>query len=79
MRQLKISKSITNRETASLDKYLQDIGKEELITTDEEVVLAQRIRTGDQWALEKLCKAIITFATSARTTELSAKPTEAAK
>jgi RNA polymerase primary sigma factor len=64
MRQLKISKSITNRETASLDKYLQDIGKEELITTDEEVVLAQRIRTGDQWALEKLCKANLRFVVS---------------
>jgi RNA polymerase primary sigma factor len=64
MRQLKISKSITNRETASLDKYLQDIGKEELITTDEEVVLAQRIRTGDQQALEKLCKANLRFVVS---------------
>jgi len=64
MRQLKISKSITNRETASLDKYLQDIGKEELITTDEEVILAQRIRTGDQLALEKLCKANLRFVVS---------------
>ncbi len=64
MRQLKISKSITNRETASLDKYLQDIGKEELITTDEEVQLAQRIRTGDQHALEKLCKANLRFVVS---------------
>jgi RNA polymerase primary sigma factor len=64
MRQLKISKSITNRETASLDKYLQDIGKEELITTDEEVILAQRIRTGDQQALEKLCKANLRFVVS---------------
>ncbi|MGA3013378.1 MAG: RNA polymerase sigma factor RpoD/SigA [Bacteroidales bacterium] len=64
MRQLKISKSITNRETASLDKYLQDIGKEELITTDEEVQLAQRIRTGDQRALEKLCKANLRFVVS---------------
>jgi RNA polymerase primary sigma factor len=64
MRQLKISKSITNRETASLDKYLQDIGKEELITTDEEVQLAQRIRTGDQQALEKLCKANLRFVVS---------------
>jgi RNA polymerase primary sigma factor len=64
MRQLKISKSITNRETASLDKYLQDIGKEELITTDEEVQLAQRIRAGDQMALEKLCKANLRFVVS---------------
>ena len=64
MRQLKISKSITNRETASLDKYLQDIGKEELITTDEEVILAQRIRAGDQQALEKLCKANLRFVVS---------------
>ena len=64
MRQLKISKSITNRETASLDKYLQDIGKEELITTDEEVQLAQRIRLGDQRALEKLCKANLRFVVS---------------
>ena len=46
MRQLKISKSITNRETASLDKYLQDIGKEEMITPDEEVELAKRIKIG---------------------------------
>jgi len=64
MRQLKILKSITNRETASLDKYLQDIGKEELITTDEEVHLAQRIRAGDQQALEKLCKANLRFVVS---------------
>jgi RNA polymerase primary sigma factor len=64
MRQLKISKSITNRETASLDKYLQDIGKEELISTDEEVHLAQRIKAGDQLALEKLCKANLRFVVS---------------
>jgi len=64
MRQLKISKSITNRETASLDKYLQDIGKEELITAEEEVQLAQRIRGGDQLALEKLCKANLRFVVS---------------
>lgn len=64
MRQLKISKSITNRETASLDKYLQDIGKEELITAEEEVSLAQRIKQGDQWALEKLCKANLRFVVS---------------
>ena len=64
MRQLKISKSITNRETASLDKYLQDIGKEELITAEEEVNLAQRIKQGDQLALEKLCKANLRFVVS---------------
>jgi RNA polymerase primary sigma factor len=64
MRQLKITKSITNRETASLDKYLQDIGKEELITADEEVTLAQKIRQGDQQALEKLCKANLRFVVS---------------
>ena len=64
MRQLKISKSITNRETASLDKYLQDIGKEELITPDEEVSLAQKIKTGDQQALEKLCRANLRFVVS---------------
>ncbi len=64
MRQLKISKSITNRETASLDKYLADIGKEELITADEEVHLAQRIKMGDQAALEKLCKANLRFVVS---------------
>jgi RNA polymerase primary sigma factor len=64
MRQLKISKSITNRETASLDKYLQDIGKEELITAEDEVNLAQRIKTGDQAALEKLCKANLRFVVS---------------
>ena len=64
MRQLKISKSITNRETASLDKYLQDIGKEELITAEEEVHLAQRIKNGDQTALEKLCKANLRFVVS---------------
>ena len=57
MRQLKITKSITNRESASLDKYLQEIGREELIGVDEEVELAQRIRKGDQAALEKLTKA----------------------
>ncbi|MDO9512046.1 MAG: RNA polymerase sigma factor RpoD/SigA [Bacteroidales bacterium] len=64
MRQLKITKSITNRETASLDKYLQDIGKEELITAEEEVKLAQRIHDGDQLALEKLCKANLRFVVS---------------
>ena len=64
MRQLKISKSITNRETASLDKYLQDIGKEELISADEEVVLAQRLKMGDQLALEKLTKANLRFVVS---------------
>ena len=64
MRQLKITKSITNRESASLDKYLQEIGKEELITVEEEVELAQRIRKGDQEALEKLTKANLRFVVS---------------
>lgn len=64
MRQLKITKSITNRETASLDKYLQDIGKEELISAEEEVALAKRIKQGDQLALEKLCKANLRFVVS---------------
>ena len=56
MRQLKITKQVTNRETASLDKYLQEIGKVDLITAEEEVELAQRIKAGDQIALEKLTK-----------------------
>ncbi|MBQ7213398.1 MAG: RNA polymerase sigma factor RpoD/SigA [Bacteroidales bacterium] len=64
MRQLKITKSITNRESASLDKYLQEIGKEELITVEEEVELAQRIKRGDRTALEKLTKANLRFVVS---------------
>ena len=64
MRQLKITKSITNRESASLDKYLQEIGREELITADEEVTLAKKIRDGDQVALEKLTKANLRFVVS---------------
>ena len=64
MRQLKITKSIPNRESASLDKYLQEIGKEELITVEEEVELAQRIKKGDQEALEKLTKANLRFVVS---------------
>ena len=64
MRQLKITKSITNRESASLDKYLQEIGREELITVDEEVELAQRIKKGDQEALEKLTRANLRFVVS---------------
>ena len=64
MRQLKITKQVTNRETASLDKYLQEIGKVELITADEEVALAQRIKQGDQNALEKLTKANLRFVVS---------------
>jgi len=64
MRQLKITKSITNRETASLDKYLQDIGKEELITAEEEVELAKKIHAGDHMALEKLTKANLRFVVS---------------
>lgn len=54
MRQLKITKSITNRESASLDKYLQEIGHEEMISIEEEVELAQKIRNGDRKALERL-------------------------
>jgi RNA polymerase primary sigma factor len=64
MRQLKITKQVTNRETASLDKYLQEIGKVELITADEEVELAQKIKAGDQRALEKLTKANLRFVVS---------------
>ncbi|NLL27196.1 MAG: RNA polymerase sigma factor RpoD/SigA [Bacteroidales bacterium] len=64
MRQLKISKQVTNRETASLDKYLQEIGREELITANEEVILAQRIKHGDMVALEKLTKANLRFVVS---------------
>lgn len=64
MRQLKITKQVTNRETASLDKYLQEIGKVDLITADEEVELAQRIRAGDQLALEELTKANLRFVVS---------------
>jgi len=64
MRQLKITKQVTNRETASLDKYLQEIGKVDLITADEEVELAQRIKAGDQTALEKLTKANLRFVVS---------------
>ena len=64
MRQLKISKSITNRESVSLDKYLQEIGQQELLTADEEVELAQKIRKGDKRALEKLTKANLRFVVS---------------
>ena len=64
MRQLKITKSITNRESASLDKYLQEIGREELITVEEEVELAQRIKKGDQEALDKLTRANLRFVVS---------------
>ena len=64
MRQLKITKQVTNRETASLDKYLQEIGKVDLITAEEEVELAQRIRAGDNRALEKLTKANLRFVVS---------------
>jgi RNA polymerase primary sigma factor len=64
MRQLKISKQITNRESQSLDKYLQEIGKVELLTPDEEVELARRIKQGDQIALEKLTKANLRFVVS---------------
>lgn len=64
MRQLKITKSITNRESASLEKYLQEIGKEEMISAEEEVELAQRIKKGDQKALERLTKANLRFVVS---------------
>jgi RNA polymerase primary sigma factor len=64
MRQLKITKQVTNRETASLDKYLQEIGKVELITAEQEVELAQRIKQGDKIALEKLTKANLRFVVS---------------
>ena len=64
MRQLKITKSITNRESASLDKYLQEIGKEDLINVEEEVELAQRIKKGDHEALEKLTRANLRFVVS---------------
>jgi len=64
MRQLKITKSITNRETASLDKYLQDIGKEDMITAEQEVELAQKIRAGDQKALERMVNANLRFVVS---------------
>ncbi|MBB5395368.1 RNA polymerase sigma factor RpoD/SigA [Mucilaginibacter sp. AK015] len=64
MRQLKISQSITNRETQSLDKYLTEIGKVDLITAQEEVILAQKIREGDQAALERLTKANLRFVVS---------------
>ena len=64
MRQLKITKSITNRESEALDKYLQEIGKEELISPDEEVELAQRIKKGDKQALERLTRANLRFVVS---------------
>src|SRR5213592_4323876 len=64
MRQLKITKSITNRESQSLEKYLQEIGREELITADEEVRLARRIKEGDQVALDRLTKANLRFVVS---------------
>ncbi|MFO7827423.1 MAG: RNA polymerase sigma factor RpoD/SigA [Bacteroidales bacterium] len=64
MRQLKITKSITNRDSSSLEKYLQDVGKEEMISADEEVELAQRIKKGDRAALERLTKANLRFVIS---------------
>lgn len=67
MRQLKISKSITNRESQSVEKYLQEIGRVELITAEEEVELAKRIKKGDQMALEKLVNANLRFVVSVAT------------
>ena len=64
MRQLKITKSITNRDSASLDKYLQEIGREDLITAEDEVELAQKIKQGDTKALDKLVKANLRFVVS---------------
>lgn len=64
MRQLKITKSITNRDSSSLEKYLQDVGKEEMVTAEEEVELAQRIKKGDRLALERLTKANLRFVIS---------------
>jgi len=64
MRQLKIIKQVTNRETASLDKYLQEIGRVDMITADEEVELAKRIKNGDRAALDKLTKANLRFVVS---------------
>ena len=64
MRQLKISNSFTNRESASLDKYLQEIGHEELLSVDEEVELAQKIKKGDRQALERLTRANLRFVVS---------------
>jgi RNA polymerase primary sigma factor len=61
MRQLKIIKQVTNRETPSLDKYLHEIGKVDLISAEEEVELARRIKQGDQQALERLIKANLRF------------------
>ena len=64
MRQLKITKSITNRDTGTLEKYLQDIAKEKLVTPEEEVELAQRIKAGDQQALNQLVRANLRFVVS---------------
>jgi RNA polymerase primary sigma factor len=64
MRQLKITQSITNRESASLEKYLQDIGKEDMVSPQEEVILAQKIRNGDRLALDKLTRANLRFVVS---------------
>ena len=64
MRQLKITKQVTNRETPSLDKYLQEIAKVDLITPEEEIELAQRIKAGDKIALEKLSQANLRFVVS---------------
>ena len=67
MRQLKIIKSITNRESASLEKYLQEIGRQDLLSAEEEVELAQRIHQGDQAALDRLVTANLRFVVSVAT------------
>ena len=79
MRQLKITKQITNRETASLDMYLQDIGSVELITADEEVVLAQKIKQGDQKAMDKLVKANLRFVVSVSKENFLLSPIKSSK
>jgi len=71
MRQLKITKQVTNRDTPSLDKYLQEIGRVDLISPEEEVVLARRIKSGETEALRKLVKANLRFVVSVKTVSKS--------